>query len=423
MFDKLAIDGGSKAIPQALIPYSHIGNEEIEAVVEVLQSGILSGFVGSWGQAFYGGPEVQKFERAWERYFGVKHAIAVNSWTSGLICAIGAIGIEPGDEVIVSPWTMSATATSILHWNAIPVFADISKADFCISPSEVRKKITPRTRAILAVDIFGQSCNVEELLEIAEEFELTLILDSAQAPGAKRGIEFAGTRGHIGGFSLNYHKHIHCGEGGVVVTEDDDLAERVRMIRNHAEAVLEDRPWENYSNMLGFNFRLGEIEAAIGSQQLLKLAHLVERRQEIAKLLMEGFSGIAGISVPKVSEGNSHVYYMFPLILDLSVLKWSRAKIFDALLAEGVQGLTEGYTNLHLLPVYQRKQAYGSKNFPWSLRENVEDFNYSKGICPIAERLHDQELLILELCQFEYTDEDVKLTLQAFKKVFKHALI
>ena len=421
MVDKLAIDGGSKSIPHTLLPFNHIGDEEIGAVVEVLKSGVLSGFVGSWGEAFYGGPEVQNFEKAWERYFGVKHAIAVNSWTSGLICAVGAIGIEPGDEIIVSPWTMSATATSILHWNAIPVFADINKTDFCISPSEVRRKITPRTRAILAVDIFGQSCNVEELLEIAEEFQLKLILDSAQAPGAKRGMEFTGTKGHIGGFSLNYHKHIHCGEGGVVVTEDDDLAERVRMIRNHAEAVLEDRPWENYSNMLGFNFRLGEIEAAIGSKQLAKLTHLVERRQEIAKMLTEGLSGIPGISIPEISELNSHVYYMFPMILDLSVLKWNRALIFSALHAEGVQGLTEGYTNLHLLPLYQRKQAYGSNSFPWSLREDMKEFDYSKGICPIAEKLHDEELLILELCQYEYSNEDIVMTLEAFKKVLMHA--
>lgn len=423
MVDKLAIDGGSQTVPHFLLPYNHIGDEEIAAVVEVLKSGVLSGFVGSWGPAFYGGPQVQNFEKAWESHFGIKHAIAVNSWTSGLICAVGAIGIEPGDEIIVSPWTMSATATAILHWNAIPIFADISKTDFCINPDEVRKKISPRTKAILAVDIFGQSCNVEELLEIAEEFQLKLILDSAQAPGAMRGKEFTGTKGHIGGFSLNYHKHIHCGEGGVVVTDDDELAERVRMIRNHAEAVLEERPWENYSNMLGYNFRLGEIEAAIGLKQLPKLEYLVARRQEIGQALIQGLNGIVGIRIPEVSEKNSHVYYMFPLILELSALKWDRSQIFSALHAEGVQGLTEGYTNLHMLPMYQRKQAYGSKSFPWSLRENKEDFDYSKGICPIAEKLHDEELLILELCQYEYTDEDVALTIRAFKKVFLHAQV
>ena len=423
MVDKLAIDGGSQTVPHFLLPYNHIGDEEIAAVVEVLKSGVLSGFVGSWGPAFYGGPQVQNFEKAWESHFGIKHAIAVNSWTSGLICAVGAIGIEPGDEIIVSPWTMSATATAILHWNAIPIFADISKTDFCINPDEVRKKISPRTKAILAVDIFGQSCNVEELLEIAEEFQLKLILDSAQAPGAMRGKDFTGTKGHIGGFSLNYHKHIHCGEGGVVVTDDDELAERVRMIRNHAEAVLEERPWENYSNMLGYNFRLGEIEAAIGLKQLPKLEYLVERRQEIGQALIQGLNGIVGIRIPEVSEKNSHAYYMFPLILELSALKWDRSQIFSALHAEGVQGLTEGYTNLHMLPMYQRKQAYGSKSFPWSLRENKEDFDYSKGICPIAEKLHDEELLILELCQYEYTDEDVALTIGAFKKVFLHAQV
>jgi perosamine synthetase len=416
MREELAVNGGPKTINYNFKFYNPIGQEEMTAALQVLESGVLSGYVGSWEPAFYGGPKVQEFEKDWAKYFGVNHAIAVNSWTSGLICAIGAIGIEPGDEVIVSPWTMSATATAILHWNAIPVFADISPSDFCIDPNEVRKKISPQTKAILAVDIFGQSSNVEALLQIASEHDLKLILDTAQAPGSMRHNLFTGTKGHIGGFSLNHHKHIHTGEGGVVVTNDSVLAERVRMIRNHAEAVLPGRADMDPRNMIGFNFRLGEIEAAIGIQQLRKLSNLVSRRQTIANMLTQGLSKLKGLEIPKVSLGNTHVYYMFPIVLNLEELNTTREALFNQLVAEGVQGLSEGYTNLHALPLFQNKIAYGSSHLPWSLNSN-SNYDYSIGTLPIAEKFHSENLLLIELCQFEFSDNDIKLTIEAFTKV------
>ena len=144
---------------------------------------MLSQFLGCWDPDFYGGPKVQEFERACEKYFGVKHVVTVNSWTSGLIAAVGAIGIEPGDEVVVPPWTMSASATAILHWNAIPVFADIETETFNLDPKSVEANITPYTKAIMAVDIFGHSCDIDALMEIAERHSLKVITDSAQAPG------------------------------------------------------------------------------------------------------------------------------------------------------------------------------------------------------------------------------------------------
>ena len=413
---ELAVNGGPKTIDYSFKAYNPIGPEEMSAAIQVLESGILSGYVGSWEPAFYGGPRVQEFEKAWAEYFGVDHAIAVNSWTSGLICAIGAIGIEPGDEVIVSPWTMSATATAILHWNAIPVFADISSSDFCIDPNEVLRKISPKTKAILAVDIFGQSSNVEALLEIADEHNLKLILDTAQAPGSTRHNSFSGTKGHIGGFSLNHHKHIHTGEGGVIVTNDSVLAERVRMIRNHAEAVLQGRADMDPRNMIGFNFRLGEIEAAIGIQQLGKLSTLIYRRQEIANKLRQGLSTVKGLVIPEVSPGNSHVYYMFPIVLNLEELNITREELFNQLVAEGIQGLSEGYTNLHSLPLFQNKIAYGSSHFPWSLNPST-NYDYSLGTLPNAEKYHRENLLLIELCQFEFSDKDIQLTIEAFSKV------
>src|SRR6185503_8869326 len=153
--------------------------------------------------------KVREFERQCESYFGVKHAITVNSWTSGLIAAVGAVGIEPGDEVIVSPWTMCASATAILHWNAIPVFGDIEPETFCLDPASVEANITPYTRAILAVDIFGHSADIDALMTLAARHGLQVITDTAQAPGTRYKGRLTGTSAHVGGYSLNYHKHIH----------------------------------------------------------------------------------------------------------------------------------------------------------------------------------------------------------------------
>ena len=182
--DKLALLGGSKTIDHRFKRYNPIGSEEVAAAMQVIESGVLSKFLGCWDPDFYGGPKVQEFERACEAYFGVKHAITVNSWTSGLIAAVGAIGIEPGDEIIVSPWTMCASATAILHWNAIPVFADIEPETFNLDPKSVEANISPYTKAILAIDIFGHAADMDSLMEIASRYNLKVISDTAQAPGA-----------------------------------------------------------------------------------------------------------------------------------------------------------------------------------------------------------------------------------------------
>jgi perosamine synthetase len=419
---KLAIDGGPPAVNAAFAPRSTIGIEEEDAVLRVLRSGTLSGFQGTWGSDFLGGPEVRAFESAWAHRFGVKHAVTVNSWTSGLIAMLGAIGIEPGDEVIVSPWTMCASATAIVHWNAIPVFADIDRATYCIDPVSVEKCISPRTRAILAVDIFGQSADMERLRAIADRHSLKLISDTAQAPGALRNGRFAGTLADIGGFSLNYHKHIHTGEGGVIVTDDDELADRCRLIRNHAEAVVDAAGVTNLVNMVGHNFRMGEIEAAIGLCQLDKLEAQIGRRQEIASSLDAGLSTLPGLAIPVVSVGNSHVYYIYGMQVDVSVLGRSRSWLLQALEAEGVEGLATAYVNVHLLPMYQQRIAFGSQGYPWRSDDRESAVMYGKGICPVAERLQDYDYLGFEMCTFEVEDAQVLEVITAFEKVWHHCL-
>lgn len=415
--EKLALFGGPKTIRTEFRRYNSIGAEEAQAAKKVIESGVLSQFLGVWHEDFYGGSKVREFERQCAEYFGVKHAVTVNSWTSGLVAAVGAIGIEPGDEVIVTPWTMCASAAAILHWNAIPVFADIDPETFNLDPKSVEANITPYTKAIMAVDIFGQSADMDELMAIAAKHGLKVISDTAQAPGALYKGKYAGTLADVGGYSLNYHKHIHTGEGGILVTNDNEIAERLQLIRNHAEVVVGDKGVTNLSNMIGHNFRLGEIECAMGIEQLKKLSGIVGERQRLAKRLTEGLKGLRGLRTPVVKTDYTHVYYVYPLVLDIDELGVSRDRIHAALQAEGV-GVSNCYQNIHLLPVYQKKIAYGSRGFPWASDICHRDVDYSKGICPVAEMLQDSTYLGFGMCVYELDDDDIDLIVAAFRKVW-----
>ncbi len=412
----LAIHGGAPVIERPLELFRSMGEEEVQAAADVVRSGVLSAFIGAPGEFFMGGPHVRAFERQAADYFSVKHAITVNSWTSGLIAAVGAIGIEPGDEIITTPWTMSATAMAILHWNAIPVFADIDPETFNIDPASVEKLIGPRTRAIMAADIFGQTADMPALRGIADRHGLKLITDTAQSPGARTGELYTGTLADIGGFSLNYHKHIHCGEGGILVTNDDRLAERLCLIRNHAESVIKSDDPAALSNMIGYNFRLGEIEAAIGSVQLGKLEGRVASRQRAAARLNAGLAGLKGLTTPVVAPGATHVYYIYGMTLDIAALGVPRDRVLAALKAEGVPGVVGGYQNLHLLPIFRQKIAYGAHGFPWTLAER--DIPYGPGVCPVAEELHSETFLGINLCMCEFHPADVDQVVAAFHKVW-----
>ena len=414
----LALLGGKPAIQASFKAFNTIGDEEVAAVTEVLRSGVLSGYIGARGEAFMGGPRVRAFEAAAAQYFGVKHAVAVNSWTSGLTASVGAIGLEPGDEVITTPWTMVATATAILQWNGIPVFADIDPVSFNLDPASVEKCISPRTKAIMAVDIFGQSSDMKTLRSIATRYNLKLLGDTAQSPGADYYGKSTGTLADIGGFSLNYHKHIHCGEGGILVTNSDDYAARMQMIRNHAEAVIDGSDPQVLCNMLGSNFRMGEIEAAIATEQLKKLVPNIQSRQRVAAQLNAGLGHLSGFATPKVSDGCTHVYYIYGITLDIAKLGVSREKIVAALRAEGVPGVGSGYQNVHLYPLFQQRIAYGTKGFPWNSPYCDRDVTYERGICPVAEKLHAETFMSLNICLNDYSSEDVALVVGAFEKVW-----
>lgn len=413
--NELALFGGKPIIVEPFKKFNTFGPEEIAAASEVVSSGILSEFVGSKGEFFLGGKNVRAFEEEWAAYFNVKHAISVNSWTSGLNAMVGACGVQPFDEVITTPWTMSATAMAPLQWNAIPVFADIDES-YNICPIDVRRKITEKTTAILAADIFGRECAIPELMQIASEYNLKVITDTAQAPGVVTPNGFIGTSSDIGGYSLNYHKHIHTGEGGMIVTNDDALAWNCRLIRNHGENLIESG--SSYTNIIGQNYRLGEVEAAIGRVQLKKLAAIVADRQDKARELIKRLACYKGIRFNLSQDLSEHAFYVLPFEYDERDTGVVRSKIISALEAEGLKGLAGGYQNLHLLPTFQKKNAYGQRGFPWSMHSR--EVNYTRGICPIAENKHEKSTILFEMCLHELEKNEIELIDKCFDKVWEN---
>ena len=410
---KLSLLGGEPIIKQPFNTYQSIGAKEKDAVLQVLNSGCLSGFYADYGENFLGGPKVQEFEHAWADRFKVKYAISVNSNTSGLYAAMGAIGLSPGDEVIVPPYSMSATVVAPLAYGAVPVFADIEDQYFGLDPARVKELINNNTKAIIVTNLWGHAANLHALFQIAVENNLYLIEDNAQSPLATENSVLCGTIGHIGVFSLNYHKHIHTGEGGVCVTNDPELAVKLQMIRNHAESIVEDANIQDLSNMYGGNYRLSELHAAIGLVQLNDIDMHVGKREEIALELSEVVKSIPGLTAPVVKKNCRHVYYVWGLKVNSNKLGISRATLSKALAMEGFpHGL--GYIKpLYLLPLFQQKIAMGRDGFPF----NNSNVNYLPGMCQVVEKMYSEQIIVFEVCSIEYQKENIQLLCDALRKV------
>lgn len=424
---KLAINGGSPVRVKPFPAYITVGEEEKEAVYRVMDSGILSRYLGANHEQFMGGVEVQALEKEWAQKYNARHALAVNSASSGIICALGAAGIGPGDEVIVTPWSMCISATAPLFYGAIPVFADIEKDCFCIDPADIERKITPRTRAIIAVDIFGQPYDADAINAIAQKYGIPVIEDAAQAPGATLHGKYAGTLGTIGIYSLNYHKHIQCGEGGVIVTNDDALAKRLALIRNHAEAVVEGMGESNLVNMLGYNFRMTELEAAVARCQLNKLDSLNNARLEKVKYLEKELKNIPCLEMPKIRRDAKHVYYVHACKFDENQAGIPASRFVEAIRAElpsfrlrekeGTK-LGCGYVKpLYKMPVFQQKIAIGKHGWPFNQNPNLD---YTGVLCPTCEEMYNGKIITHEFMLPSMQKDDLDYVTDAFMKVWEN---
>lgn len=414
---KLALFGGTPLRSKPFSAYNPIGEEEKARVARVLDSGLLSGFIAVPGEHFLGGPQVRELEELTCEMTGAAHAVTMNSATSALYAAIGAAGLGPGDEVIVTPYTMSASATAALAWGAIPVFADIDPETFCLDPAAVEALVGDRTRAIMAVDLFGHPADFAALKRIARQHNLILIEDAAQAPMASLNGAQAGTLGDIGILSLNRHKHIHCGEGGIALTDDPDLARRLQLIRNHGEVVVDSH--ENLANIIGQNYRMTEVHAAIAIEQMKKLPALVARRQTQADEISRALAGHPLLTPPVVRDGAMHVYYLYATrFLAANHPEISRDVLTRALCAEGLP-TTAGYvTPLYHLPLYQRRIGMGDQGWPFSLAPHVD---YATCTCPVVERMETQELCLLGNVHGALSDAEMADYLAILEKIAEGA--
>ncbi|MBS1630819.1 MAG: DegT/DnrJ/EryC1/StrS family aminotransferase [Bacteroidetes bacterium] len=425
MSKKLAINGGTPIRTKLFPAYNTISEEEKKAVLQVLDSGNLSQYLGAWTHDFLGGPTVRKFEETWCAAFGVKHAVSINSNTSGLFTAMGAIGIQPGDEVIVSPYSMSASAIAPLVYGGIPVFADIHPDTFCMDPRSIEARITHRTKAIVVVHIFGHPADMDSIMAIAKKHNLIVVEDCAQAPMGKYKGRYVGSIGDLGVFSLNYHKHIHTGEGGVITTNNASLAERCQMIRNHAENIVGPKGVTDLTNLIGYNYRMTEIECAIGIEQIKKLPGLLAQRLENVAFLNDSFAAFPAFEIlPTLSDGSVNTYYVYPIKFNKEIAGIHRNKFVDALKAEIPSAVLRetaplvgaGYVKpLYLQPIYQQKAAWA---YNPKLYEGHVD--YSAGICPVTEQMHFDVLFTHEYMRPGMTREDMQDVVNACDKIFSN---
>jgi len=415
-----AILGGSKEIKTPLKHYKTIGEEEKKAVIKVIDGGTLSGFIGADCPEFYGGENIKSLEKNWCDYFNVKHAITMNSATSCLYASIAAARISPGDEILVTPTTMTATVTGIILYQAIPVFVDIDEDTFCINVEKIEEKITHKTKAIIGVDIYGNTANWSRINEIATKHNLFLIEDSSQSIGGIYKNKMSGTLANIGIYSLNRHKHIHCGEGGVCVTDDDDLALRLKLIRNHGEAVVDSMGYKDISNIIGFNYRMTEIEASIAIEQLKKLKDLVRDRIKMCNKIIKEFSKYDFFVPQKISpldknhEVSTNIFYYLCFKVEEEALGMKLVDFVSALNAEGIPAGMGGYMPIYLQPMFQKKVSFNNGNF------NKTKVNYARGICPVAERMWFEELFYIKVQNFIFDDTQIALISKALDKVLLH---
>lgn len=414
---KCAILGGHPIREKAIPWTSTMGKEETDAVVNVMKSGCLSAFIANSGDNFYGGPKVKEIEAAFCKRFGSDYAISVNSATTALHTAVAACGVGPGDEVLVSPYTMVASASAILMNCAVPIFVDIDPETYTIDPDEIEKWITPHTKAILTVNIFGLPSNLPKIMEIAQKHNLYVIEDNAQAPGATINGREAGTIADIGVFSLNYHKVIHSGEGGIILTNNEDLARKCQLIRNHGEVALDEQD-DMDTVLLGNNIRMSELHAAVGIEQLKKLDVFLESRHVLARKITDAFKKRFGLSGVLVPEGFTHSYYVYPFKFDKEVWNISRETFAKAMAAEGFP-LGIGYVKpIYLMNIYKHKRVFNNTTYPFAFIDNPTQ-DYKRGLCPVVEKMHYELLLTADICRVPYTEKDIDDFFAAIDKIWE----
>ncbi|MCY6353993.1 UDP-4-amino-4,6-dideoxy-N-acetyl-beta-L-altrosamine transaminase [Clostridium sp. ZS2-4] len=392
--EKLAIHGGNP-VRNTYLSYGkqHIDDEDIQSVVDVLKGDYLTT-----------GPKVREFEKKVADYVGAKYAVAVSNGTAALHMACFAAGIEEGDEVIVSPVTFAASANCVLYCGGTPVFADIDPKTYNIDPKEIEKKITDKTKAIIPVDFTGQSVDMDEIRKIAHRNNLIIIEDGAHALGSEYKGKKVGTGAHMTEFSFHPVKPVTSGEGGMIVTDHEELYKKMLLFRTHGITRNEELLTHNeglwyYEQVdLGYNYRITDIQCALGCSQMNKLDKFINKRREIVNMYNEAFKDMDEVITPFEACYSNSGWHLYVIKLNLEKFTCTRKEVFEALQAENIG------VNVHYLPVY--------------MHPYYQKLGYKKGLCPNAEDLYERMITLPLFPGMEH--KDVLDVINAVKKVLNY---
>ncbi len=382
------------------------GEQELVNLTEVIQTGKLFRF---------GGKFVQQFEEDFAAMMGMKHAVAITSGTAAIHTALGALNCDVAQEMITTPITDMGTVAPILLQNCIPIFADLELDYFDLLPESIESRITEKTQAIIVVHLFGQPANMDAILALGKKYKIPVIEDCCQAYLAKYKGNLVGTMGAIGCFSLQQSKHMSSGDGGIIVTNDDELARRARLFA--------DKGWPRGGDVrqygfLGLNYRMNELTGAVAAAQVGKVEGIVNNRRRNAEAITERLSSIPGIITPKVREGCEHSWWLYPFMIDDDAFSLTPKEFAAAVSAQGV-GVGHGYIGqpIYMCQILQEKATYGKSQCPFSCPHYGKELNYMPEDCPNTLEIL-RRLLILP-CNELFTEKDIDDIVTAVTKVAK----
>lgn len=407
--DRLAIDGGTPVRTEGFPGRELFGADDAAELMRALQQGTLF---------FPSGNKVYEFQQAFGELYGCRHVITSTSGTAAIHVALGAINPEPGDEVITTPISDMGTVAPIVQCNCIPVFADVELGTFNLDPDDIERKITDRTRAIIIVHCWGQPADMDRIMDIAERHDLQVIEDCAQAHLTRYKGKLVGTIGHVGAMSLQDSKHLQCGDGGVTITDDDELGERAALFVDKGCDWAEGRTRRERYAFIAPCYRMTELQGAVLVAQLRRLPWIVERRQKLGDRLTEALAHIPHVYPPERTEGAEHSYWAYPVRVDEKALGSEPGAFGEALGAEGVPTGRWLGKPLHMFEALEQKIAFGTSDYPWAFTERGKAMEYREGLCPRAE-LGARQLHVLPLNE-RMTTGDVDDIATAVHKVAAH---
>jgi len=416
--EKLAIEGGEPVIKEPLPSWPWFDKETIEFAMQPLKTGKVN---------YWTGPLGMEFEKKFAEWNGVKFCISTSSGTSALHTALGALNIGPGDEVITTPYTFIASSFCVLQAGAIPVFADVNREDHCINPEDIENKITERTKAIIPVHLYGNVCDMDEIMAIAKKYNLYVIEDAAEAHGALYKGKKVGTIGDVGCFSFCQNKTFTTGgEGGAVITDNEDIAWEARSFRDHGYDVSKRMSLLEMEGSLpyihrrvGFNYRMTEMQSAIGIKELEKIdTWNLPRRRRNGEILINELKDLPQILyLPVHNKEKVNGFYVFPIVLNLDKLTCDKKTFLKALVAEGVPAWREFWPQSYKEEAFLHHRGFGRFNFPFESKEytNPESVRYEKVFCPNAAWLEERTFIVH--CYPTLEEEHMHLIASAIKKV------